>query len=337
MDTTRLKGWLSTSSKLVAASATLAKKQAELATLNNVTLPRLYHAIGKRIIGAANLPPDLVPHREKIRELEAAITTKLEGPKSEPATGFALRAKQMAQQAASKTAKATADAAAGIRIQAAYASLGKCVAEKHASAIPEDLAYKLANATTQQQNVECVIATLSTPHVGRILTPRRVVLATFGCVGVLVGLLLVPNNAMWSKRTAMSSEGATKPITSDISKARYDPMSEEEVERRAEARRAERAKRWEGYELAPKPSSSRDKVSIQDFYELPRRAKMSQVIAAVGEPSRKVMPTGRQELIEWHYFAVPSRYGLDSVILFFNKFSERLDAIRDKNGVHERN
>jgi hypothetical protein len=336
MNTERLKGWLSSSSKLVAASAQLAKKQAELATLNKVTLPKLYHAIGKRIIDAKNLPSELVPHREKIRELEAAIATKLEEPKSEPASGFAAKAKQLAQQAAAKTAKATADAAAGIRIQTAYTSLGKQVVEEYAAAIPEDLAQRLADAVRQQQDLGSAISAISTPHAGRVFTPKRFVLATLGCAGVLVGLLFMTNKGVRSDRTTPDSAAAARSQDTKKSGKTYDPMSEEEIQRRSEARRAKRAETWGNYASTPEPSSSRDKVSIQDFYELPRNAKMSQVVAAVGEPSKKVMPVERQELIEWHYFDVPARYGTDYVTLYFDKFTERLSMIRDASGVQSR-
>lgn len=135
-----LKRWLAASSKYVASSARLAKKQAELATLNNVTLPRLYHAIGKRIIGSENLPVDLGKHREQIHVLQAAIATKAKERNQESASGFAAKAKKLAQRAAASTAKASADTAAQVRIQAAYVGLGKQAVEGHGQeAVPTDL------------------------------------------------------------------------------------------------------------------------------------------------------------------------------------------------------
>lgn len=62
--------------KLFGTAAKLAQKQAELMTLNKVTPPRLYHAIGQRIIDSPELPPALVPHRERIREDEAGTGAK---------------------------------------------------------------------------------------------------------------------------------------------------------------------------------------------------------------------------------------------------------------------
>ena len=61
--------------KLFGTAAKLAQKQAELAALNNVTLPKLYHAIGKRIVGSDKLPADLEHHRQKIRQLESGRAT----------------------------------------------------------------------------------------------------------------------------------------------------------------------------------------------------------------------------------------------------------------------
>jgi hypothetical protein len=150
----RIKGWLSTSSKMVAASARVAKKQAELATLNNVTLPRLYHAIGKRIIGSKNLPADLVHHRQRIQELEAAIAAKPEQPTQDTAVGFAAKAKHLAQQAASTTAKATADTASKVKIQAAYVALGKQAIEAYGpQALPQDLREKFNSALQQRDDL----------------------------------------------------------------------------------------------------------------------------------------------------------------------------------------
>lgn len=197
MSTGKLKGWLSSSSKLVAASAQLAKKQAELATLNNVTLPRLYHAIGKRLIGSSNLPPDLVPHREKIRELEAAIAKKTEEPKADPTAGFAAKAKHLAQQAASKTAKATADAAATVKIQAAYVSLGRQAVEKYGSkALPEDLRERHEAAVQKRSSLVASIADLSSVPRKTFLTPRRVALIGVA-ICALLALVVVRSAAGW--------------------------------------------------------------------------------------------------------------------------------------------
>jgi hypothetical protein len=208
MNTERLKGWLSSSSKLVAASAQLAKRQAELATLNNVTLPKLYHAIGKRIIDAKNLPPELVPHREKIRELEAAIATKLEEPKSEPASGFTAKAKQFAQQAAAKTAKATADAATTLKVRSAYIALGRQAIEKYGpKSLPPDLRDQHAALVDAQNTLAGEITSLKREPGKGVVSPARLALA--GSVLVLVlGLWCVRRATSWVFSSSLDSSAA---------------------------------------------------------------------------------------------------------------------------------
>jgi hypothetical protein len=141
--------------KLFGAAAKLAQKQTELATLNNVTLPKLYHAIGKRIVGSDKLPADLEHHREKIRHLESGIAATPEEIKSDPAGGFAAKAKQFAQQAAQKAAKATGDAAATVQIQAAYVALGKEAVEKYGDkAVPKEFQSSLSDALRARTSLE---------------------------------------------------------------------------------------------------------------------------------------------------------------------------------------
>jgi hypothetical protein len=123
--------------KLFGTAAKLAQKQAELATLNNVTLPKLYRGIGKKIVGLDKLPPDLVPHREKISALEAGISTKPEEPEAASADGFAAKVKQLAQQTARKASKGSADAIATMQIQTALIALGKQAADNYGNkAVP---------------------------------------------------------------------------------------------------------------------------------------------------------------------------------------------------------
>jgi hypothetical protein len=58
---------------LFGVAAKLAQKQAELAKLNNVTLPKLYHAIGKRIVRMEELPTELGHHRwRKLKAIQRA-------------------------------------------------------------------------------------------------------------------------------------------------------------------------------------------------------------------------------------------------------------------------
>jgi hypothetical protein len=174
--------------KLFGTAAKLAQKQAALATLNNVTLPKLYHAIGKKIIGLEKLPPDLTTYRDKIRTLEAGIAAKSEEPKAAPAEGFAAKAKQFAQQAAQKASKASADAAATMQIQATYVSLGKAAVEKYGDkAIPKEMADEFRQFHQSRDALNAEIESLAaTSRVG-FLTPRRILfgLLTVACLGLV--------------------------------------------------------------------------------------------------------------------------------------------------------
>jgi hypothetical protein len=141
--------------KLFGTAAKLAQKQAELAKLNNVTLPKVYHAIGKRIVGSDKLPADLEHHRQRIRQLEAGIAATPEEIKRDPAGGFAAKAKQFAQQAAQKAAKATGDATATVQIQAAYVALGKEAVEKYGDkAVPKEFQSSLSDALRARASLE---------------------------------------------------------------------------------------------------------------------------------------------------------------------------------------
>ena len=125
--------------KLFGTAAKLAQKQAELATLNNVTLPKLYHAIGKHMVGSDKLPADLDHHRQRIRQLEAGIAATPEEIKRDPAGGFAAKAKQFAQQAAQRAGKTASDATASIQLHAAYAACTRDVLERYGSnEVPEE-------------------------------------------------------------------------------------------------------------------------------------------------------------------------------------------------------
>jgi hypothetical protein len=165
MTESTLKDNATAAKKLLGAAAQLGQKQAALANLNNVTLTKIYHAIGKRILGHPNLPPDLVPHRDKIRSLEAGIAgaPDVASTKDEPASGFAGQAKVFAQQAAKKTAKAAADATASVKIQTALVALGKDAVEKYGDdVVPPDLRSQLAEVYATRAQLESEVRELKT-------------------------------------------------------------------------------------------------------------------------------------------------------------------------------
>lgn len=166
---------------VLGTAASLAKKKAELAALNNVTLPRVYQSIGRKIAGLAKLPPALAEQVTRIRQLEAAVAA---GPVDSPATGesgFAAKAKQLAQ----KAAKATADAATGIQITSAYMTLGReAVRQFGEKAVPKEYKAEFTTLNAQQESLTAEIKQLEETHSGGIVTPKRLVLA-----GMLVAVL----------------------------------------------------------------------------------------------------------------------------------------------------
>jgi hypothetical protein len=187
MPESRLKENAAAVKKLFGTAAKLAQKQAALATLNNVTLPKIYHAIGKKIVGLERLPPDLVTHRDKIRALEARIAARPEEPTTAPAEGFAAKAKQLAQQAAQKASKVSADAAATMQIQAAYVALGKGAVEKYGDkSVPKEILPELQAAKATISQLQEDIAALSASSHHGVFTPSRLLLV--GGIGAAVVL-----------------------------------------------------------------------------------------------------------------------------------------------------
>lgn len=185
MSESQLKENAAAVTKLFGTAAKLAQKQAALTTLNNVTLPKLYHAIGKKIIGLEKLPPDLVSYRDRIRSLEAGIAAKPEEPVAAPAEGFAAKAKHLAQQAAQKASKASANAAATMQIQATYVSLGKAAIDKYGEkAIPKEMADDFRKLHESRNALNAEIESLAAAsHVG-VLTPKRILVGVVavGCL-----------------------------------------------------------------------------------------------------------------------------------------------------------
>jgi len=188
----RLKENATAVKKLFGTAAKLAQKQAALATLNNVTLSKIYHAIGKQIVGLEKLPPDLTPHRDKIRGLEARIATKPEQPAAAPAEGLAAKAKHLAQQAAQKASKASGDAAAMVQLQAAYVSLGRAAVDKCGEkAVPENLAAGLAEALQARKSMQQEIDILKGASKIGFLTPTRAIVGTLTLAVVVMAYVFL--------------------------------------------------------------------------------------------------------------------------------------------------
>jgi hypothetical protein len=172
---------------MLGKAAALAKKRAELAALNNVALPRVYQQIGRRIAGLAKLPPDLAGHVERIRQLEATVGPSSLDTSTVDDSGFAAKAKQLAH----KAAKATSDAATTLKINSAYATLGREAVLKYGEkAAPKEMTAELSALNAKQEALTAEIAALEASHAGGIVTPKRLVLAATFC-GVLLGGFVV--------------------------------------------------------------------------------------------------------------------------------------------------
>ena len=185
-----------------------------------MTLPKLYHAIGKRIVGSDKLPADLEHHRQKIRQLESGIAATPEEIKSDPAGGFAAKAKQFAQQAAQKATKATGDAAATVQIQAAYVALGKGAVEKYGDKLlPPEFLPSLSDAQSRFSDLSAQIDTLNASAGMGSLTAKRALFVGGGLVATICVLSFMPfrisgRNAPESSKTDVRREQtSTTPVS----------------------------------------------------------------------------------------------------------------------------
>jgi hypothetical protein len=193
MNTEKLRTWFSNSSRMVALSAALAQKQATLTKINSVSLPRAYHAIGKRVVSTKNLPTDLVPFRDKITQLKASMIAQPEQPRAEEVGGFANKAKQLA----AKASKAAGDTAAVVQLQAAYVALGKQAVEKYGEkAIPKEVVEEYRSLITQRDTLKVEVESLGFAPGQGFVTPKRLAIAgTLVCL--LVAVTVVRSTASW--------------------------------------------------------------------------------------------------------------------------------------------
>lgn len=177
---------------LLGKAAKLAQKQAALTKINSVSLPKVYHAIGRRIVAIKNLPTDLVPFRDKIKQLDATMATQPEPPKADE-TGFAAKAKQIAARAS----KAAGDAAAVVKLQAAYVSLGKQAVEKYGEkAIPKELVEEYRSLIAQHEVLGIEVESLASAPGQGVITPKRLAIAG-AVVCLILGVSVVRFTASW--------------------------------------------------------------------------------------------------------------------------------------------
>lgn len=160
-------------------AALLVRKQAELAKLTNFTLPKMHHAIGKRLMSAETLPADLEPQRAEIRDLESRIAAGEEREAAAVAKpsgdGIAAKAAMFARKAARKAVKATADAAATLRIQAGCIQFGGFATKLHGeSVVPADLRAEYEEVVNRRARLVNELSALKVEGAGHWVTPWRV-------------------------------------------------------------------------------------------------------------------------------------------------------------------
>lgn len=164
-------------------TATLLQKKKELAAIQDVELPRLYSAIGKRVASLPKVPPSLTAHVEQLRAIE-------------------------------ETAPAGAGASAEARQRDAYVALGRAAVEQYGSkAIPKNIAPELMKLTERQRALSVEVASLQKPGSPKTRWPMRLLLTATGCAG-LAGVFL----AVWFSGVLPSSEqrGSAAPRQSSV-------------------------------------------------------------------------------------------------------------------------
>lgn len=293
MTESRLKENASAFKKLFGTAAKLAQKQAALATLNNVTLPKIYYAIGKKIVGLDKLPPDLIHHREKIRALEAQIARKPAEPTAAPTEGFAAKAKHVARQAAQKASKASSDAAATMQIHAAYVSLGKAAVEKYGDkGVPKEILPELQTANANISQLQDEIAALSASSHHGVLTPSRLLLVGGITAAVVLCVFLLRSfQSDESRIEDGSNEQAVATSRASGQSASREASIADEIGADADATRANSTFSWdETYS----PKTATRKSSTRQLP--PELEKYRAVIAVVEEMYRDAgktdVPTG---------------------------------------------
>ncbi len=230
LGTATLKGLLASWSQLFADAAQCAKMEGAVAALNNVTLPKLHHAIGKRILKSSNLPADLISHRNRIEELEAVIAAKPNDQEVGSASGFHLRVKQAAQRAVNRAVMTAGSATSMAKLQAAYVAFGKQAIERYGSkALPKDLREQYEAAIQKQTDLATQITAMKSSPGLFGLTPHRLgflTLIAIVCVLVTAAIAIArraneqPAGSLASRN--VSAESSPWKIESETGLNNYD-------------------------------------------------------------------------------------------------------------------
>jgi len=166
------------------AAAQLVAKQTERTKLTAITLPSAYRALGKEIHGEDRFRADFADIYQRIDGHRAQIKT-LQTPSAE-AEGFAQKAKAVAK-AANDAVHAQA---LKVKVNHAYADLGKAVFEKHGEKSgPAELLQPILNTHARLDTLDAAIHQLSQSQPGQVLSPKRIALGGVALVVLVLGLI----------------------------------------------------------------------------------------------------------------------------------------------------
>ena len=166
------------------AAAQLVAKQAERTKLSNVTLPSAFRAFGAHVYGDGTFRADFADIYQRLDGHVAQIKT-LQTP-SVKAEGFAQKAKAVAK-AANDTVHAQA---LKLKVNHAYADLGKAVFEKHGEkSVPAELLQPILNARAGLDTLDAAIRQLSQSQPGQVLSPKRIVVGGVALAVLVLGLI----------------------------------------------------------------------------------------------------------------------------------------------------
>ena len=167
------------------AAAQLVAKEAERTKLLNLTLPALYHGLGKRIHNAKCFRQDFPEVYKNIDGLLAEIATlQAQGANAAKVEGLSAKAKAVA--------KATSDMAhtqsLRVKLNHALTELGKAVFEKHSEqSAPAEVVGPIVECCSRVKKLDAEISGLSKSQTGQWFTPKRIALGS----GTLAALLLL--------------------------------------------------------------------------------------------------------------------------------------------------
>jgi len=281
------------------AAGQLVVKQAERTKIVQVTLTTAYFALGKSLYAAGNLRGEFPDAFKAVDDLLNA-TKAVDAQAAGRTTGDGLTAKaKAAGQAAMDMAQKKK-----LQVQSNYAlsTLGKMAFEKLGEQCGSlDLIRPISDAQSRLDTLDADITRLSESKSGGA-TAKRIAVGGLAFVALI---LLV---------------GGLGFLSSGDSAFRQDSNGQSSRQIAASS----------GAKTATFSAARADKISTQDFEELPNGTKMSQVIAAVGQPNQKEPPPGILPYVTWYYDNVTWHVNgqLCEVRVFFDKHTERLAIVK---------